>query len=64
MCVKIYHQAYAKIFFELHMENSVKHQIHQILRITRNDCKTEYSGRTYAKNEVVLKPVWISDAFG
>ena len=45
------------------MENSVKHQIHQIMRITSNNGKTEYCGRTYAKNEVVLEPGWISDAF-
>ena len=45
------------------LENSVKHQIHQIIRITSNNSKTEYHGRTYAKNEVVLEPGWISDAF-
>ena len=45
------------------MDNSVKHQIHQILRITKNNCKTEYRGRTYAKNDVVLEPGCISDAF-
>ena len=45
------------------MDNSVKHQIHQIIRITRNNGKTEYRGRTYEKNEVVLEPFWISDAF-
>ena len=41
----------------------VQHQIHQILRITRNNGKTEYRGRTYAKNEVVIEPGWISSAF-
>ena len=45
------------------MENSVKHQIHQILRITRKNGKIEYRGRTYAKNDVVLEPGWISDDF-
>ena len=27
------------------------------------DNKIEYCGRTYAKNDVVLEPDWISDAF-
>ena len=45
------------------MESIVKHQIQQILRITINNGKTEYRGRTYAKNDVVLYPGWISDAF-
>ena len=48
---------------KLRLENSVKHQIHQILRITNKNGKTEYRGRTYAKKEVVLEPSWISDAF-
>ena len=43
-------------------ENRVKHQIHQILRITSKNGKTEYRGRKYAKNYVVLEPGWISDA--
>ena len=45
------------------MENSFKHQIHQIQRTTGRNGKTEYRGWTYAKNEVVLEPGWISDAF-
>ena len=45
------------------MDNSVNNQIHQILRITSNNGKTEYRGRTYAKNEDLLEPSWISDAF-
>ena len=45
------------------LQNSVKHQIHKIILITRNNDKTEYRGRTYAKNEVVLETGWISDAF-
>ena len=45
------------------MENSVKQKIHQILRITSSNGKSEYRGRTYAKNRVVLEPGWISDAF-
>ena len=40
-----------------------KHLIHQIIRITSKNGKTEYCGRTYAKNEVVLEPGWISDDF-
>ena len=43
--------------------NSVKHQIHKIIRITSNNGKIEYRGSTYAKNEVVLEPGWLSDAF-
>ena len=45
------------------LDNSVKHQIHQILRITSKNGKTEYYGRTYAKNDVVLEPGCIRDAF-
>ena len=45
------------------MENSDKHQIHQIISITRKNCKIEFRGRTYEKNEVVLEPGWISPAF-
>ena len=40
-----------------------KYQIHQILRIAIKNGKTEYRGRTYTKNDVVLEPGWISDAF-
>ena len=36
------------------LENSVKHQIHQSIRITSKNGKTEYRGRLYEKNEVVL----------
>ena len=45
------------------MKNSVKHQIHQIPHITSKHGKTGYRGRTYAKNEVVLEPGWISEYF-
>ena len=45
------------------MENNVKHQIHQSIRINSKNVKTEYRGRTYAKNEVVLEQGWISDYF-
>ena len=44
------------------MESSVKHQIHQILRITSKNGRTEYHGSTYAKNDVVLEPGWINNA--
>ena len=44
-----------KITLKIHiLENSLNHQIHQILHITSKNGKTEYRGRTYAKNEVVL----------
>ena len=36
------------------LENSVEQQIHQIKFTTSNNGKTEYCGRMYAKNEVVL----------
>ena len=45
------------------MENSVEHKIHQIQRITGSNGKSEYRGRTYAKNEVVLQPGCTRDAF-
>ena len=45
------------------LENSFKHKIHQILCITSKNGKTEYRGRTYAKNEVVIEPGWISNDF-
>ena len=45
------------------LDNSVKHQINQIIHITKNIGKTEYRRRTYAKKIVVLEPGWISDAF-
>ena len=35
-------------------EKSVKQKVHQIIRITSKNGKTEYRGSTYAKNEVVL----------
>ena len=43
--------------------NSSKQQIHQIIRINSKNSKTEYCGRTYTKNEVVLEIGWISDYF-
>ena len=45
------------------MGNSFNHQIHKILRITSKNGKTEYRGRTHAKNEVVIESGWISNAF-
>ena len=44
-------------------ENTVNHQIHQILLINSKNDKTEYHGRTYAKNEVVIEPGLISNNF-
>ena len=43
------------------METSIKPQIHKITRITDNNGKTEYLGRTYENNEVVLEPGWICE---
>ena len=45
------------------LDNSVKHQMHQILRNNIKNGKIEYRGRTYAKNEVLLESGWISDDF-
>ena len=44
-------------------ENSSKQKVHKIQSITGRNGKTEYRGWTYAKNEVVLEPGCISDAF-
>ena len=53
-----------KIALKKHiLQNSVKHQIHKIQRINGRNGKTEYRVWTYKKNEVVLQPGWISDAF-
>ena len=45
------------------LENSVKHQINQIQRITGRNGKIEYCVWTYAKNKVLLQPGWIWDAY-
>ena len=45
------------------LDKSINHQIHQIIRINRKNGKTEYRGRTYAKNKVVIEPGWISNVF-
>ena len=45
------------------METSIKPQIHNITRITDNNGKTKYLGRTYANNEVALEPGWICEKF-
>ena len=37
--------------------------MHKISHITSKNGKTEYHGSTYAKNDVVLEPGWISDDF-
>ena len=44
-------------------EKSIKPQIHKIKRITDNNGKTEYNGRTYANNIVALEPGWIRRNF-
>ena len=41
------------------LEKSIKLQIHKITRITDNNGKTEYHGRTYANNVVALESGWI-----
>ena len=45
------------------LETSIKPQIHKITRITDNNGKTEYHGRTYANNEVAYEPGWIRENF-
>ena len=45
------------------MGKSIKPQIHKITRITDNNDKTEYHGRTYANNVVALEPGWICEIF-
>ena len=45
------------------LDNSVKHQIHLIIRIASKNGKTEYRGRTYVKNEVLIELGCISNAF-
>ena len=45
------------------LEKSIKPQIHKITRITDNNGKTEYHGRTYANNVFALEPGWIRDNF-
>ena len=53
-----------KIPLEKHrLDNSVKQQIHQIIFIIIKNGKIEYRRSTYAKNEVVIEPCWISDSF-
>ena len=43
------------------METSIKPKIHKFKRITDNNGKTLYLGRTYANNEVALEPGWIRE---
>ena len=45
------------------METSINPQIHNITRITDNNGKNKYLGRTYANNEVALEPCWIREFF-
>ena len=53
-----------KIALKKHiLDNSDEQEIHKIQRITGRNGKTEYRGWTYAINEVVLQPGYISDDF-
>ena len=52
-----------KSFKKQRSETSINPQIHKITRITDNNGKTEYIGRTYANNEGALEPVWIREKF-
>ena len=45
------------------LENSFKQQIHQKIRITSTNGKTDTMEGDILKNEVVLESSWISDAF-
>ena len=45
------------------LEKGIKLQIHKITRITDNNGKIEYHGRTYANNVVALEPSWIRKNF-
>ena len=45
------------------METSINPQLHKIARITENNGKTKYLGRTYANNEVALEPGLILENF-
>ena len=45
------------------METSVHPQIHKISRITDNNGKTKYLGRTFKNNEVALEQCWIRENF-
>ena len=49
--------------FKTNIGEKFKHQIHQIIRITSKNGKTEYRRRIYAKNEIALEPGCINDAF-
>ena len=50
-------------FKKQRLEKSIKPQIQKITRITDNNAKTEYHGRTYANNVVALEPGWIRENF-
>ena len=45
------------------LEKSIKLQIHKITRITDNNGKIDYHGRTYANQLVALETGWIREVF-
>ena len=45
------------------LEKSIKPQIQKIIRITDNNGKTDYHGRTYANHLAALEPGWIRENF-
>ena len=45
------------------LETIINPQIHKITRITDNNGKTKYLGRTYENNEVALEQCWIREIF-
>ena len=52
-----------KSFKKQRQETSINPQIHKITRITDNNGRTKYVGRTYANNEFVLEPGCIREIF-
>ena len=50
-----------KSFKKQRLETSIHPQIHKISRITDSNGKTNYLGRKYANNEVVLEQCWIRE---
>ena len=49
--------------FKKRLGKSIKPQIHKITRITDNNGKIDYHGRTYANQLVALEPGWIRENF-
>ena len=45
------------------LETSIKPKLHKVTRITDNNGKTKYLGRTYANNEVALEQSLICEKF-